>query len=293
MELTLAHYRNRFCMYRTYYALAIGAVRVEGADLRVVELPDPPSREQEQALIRGDVDVANLYLPNFLRQKIGGAPIVGLATEWKSTNKGNGLFVRAEGPVRHPRDLEGRVVASHQGVHAFHQYLLRHAYRVDVARIGWQALRQEDLLGALLAGEVDAVVLLDQFFVRGERSEGARCLYSDGDAWFAITGYDEMIKHMVATREGLLADDPTLKERLLTAFRASFAYSEEHLDEVADAFVASYGGDRDELVASARYPRVEFTFTEREQRIAEAEMDALVEMGQLPHAVDLAPLFAP
>src|SRR5687767_11222356 len=109
MELTLAHYRNRFCMYRTYYALGVGAVTVEGASLRVVELPDPPSKEQEQALIRGDVDVANLYLPNFLRQKIAGAPIVGLATEWKSTDKGNGLFVRSGGAVEHPRDLEGKV----------------------------------------------------------------------------------------------------------------------------------------------------------------------------------------
>jgi ABC-type nitrate/sulfonate/bicarbonate transport system substrate-binding protein len=292
MELTLAHYRNRFCMYRTYYALGAGTVEVEGVDLTVVELPDPPSKEQEEALIRGDVDVANLYLPNFLRRKLQGAPIVGLATEWKSTDKGNGLFVLSGGPVTTPQDLEGRVIGSHQGVHAFHQYLLRHAYDVDVDRVRWEAHRQEDLLDALLEGRVDAVVLLDQFFVRGEEHEGVECLYSDGRAWFDLTGYDEMIKHMVATREGLLEEDPSLKDRLLTAFRASFAYSEEHLDEVADAFIASYGGDRHALITSARYPRVEFTFTEQERRIATAEMEALVEMGQLPHTVDVGSLFA-
>ena len=47
MEITFAHYRNRFCMYRTYYALATGKVKPEGVALTVVELPDPPSKEQE------------------------------------------------------------------------------------------------------------------------------------------------------------------------------------------------------------------------------------------------------
>ena len=65
MDLTFAHYRNRFCMFRTYYALAVGKVKPDGLNMKVVELPDPPSDEQEEALIRGDVQVANLYLPNF------------------------------------------------------------------------------------------------------------------------------------------------------------------------------------------------------------------------------------
>jgi hypothetical protein len=31
----------------------------------VIELPDPPSHEQERGLIRNNVQMANLYLPNF------------------------------------------------------------------------------------------------------------------------------------------------------------------------------------------------------------------------------------
>ena len=52
MELTFAHYRNRFCMFRTYYALSMGKVKPDGFDMKVIELPDPPSHEQEEALIR-------------------------------------------------------------------------------------------------------------------------------------------------------------------------------------------------------------------------------------------------
>ena len=56
MELTLAHYRNRFCMYRTYFALGEGIIKPDGFDLKVIELPDPPSHALEEALIRGEVE---------------------------------------------------------------------------------------------------------------------------------------------------------------------------------------------------------------------------------------------
>jgi ABC-type nitrate/sulfonate/bicarbonate transport system substrate-binding protein len=292
MDLTFAHYRNRFCMFRTYYGLAIGKVKPEGFNMKVIELPDPPSHEQEDALIRGDVQVANLYLPNFLRRKIQGAPIIGLATEWKSTMKGNGIFVRADGPVKEPRDLQGKLIATHQGAHAIHRYLLRHVYGVDDRTLRWESHPQEKLLDVLKSGKVDAIVLLDHFFFHGETSAGVRCLYTDGEAWRKLTGFDQLIKHMVAAREDLLTDHPELKEKLLKAFRTSFAYSEENLDEIADAFIQRYGGDKQALLASARYPKIEFTFTEKEQKLAEAEIDMLLEVGEIPRKPTLQTLFA-
>ncbi len=292
MELTFAHYRNRFCMFRTYYALATGRVKPDGFDMKVIELPDPPSHEQEDALIRGDVQVANLYLPNFLRRKLQGAPIVGICTEWKSTMKGNGIFARRDGPVKDPRDLTGRVIGSHQGAHAIHRYLLRHKFGVADSSLRWVSYPQEQLLDVLKQGQVDAVVLLDQFFFRGEQDKDARCLYTDGEIWKSLHGFPEMIKHMVAAREDLLRENPGLKEQLLKAFRSSFAWSEEHLPEIADEFVKRHPGDREALLASARYPRIEFTFTEAEQKLAEAEMDLMVEVGWIPRKAPLASLFA-
>ena len=69
MDITFAHYRNRFCMFRTYYALAVGKVKPDGINMKVIELPDPLSKEQEEALIRGDEQAADLYLPDFLSPK--------------------------------------------------------------------------------------------------------------------------------------------------------------------------------------------------------------------------------
>lgn len=292
MELTFAHYRNRFCMFRTYYGLACGKVKPDGLNMRVIELPDPPSHEQEEALIRGDVQVANLYLPNFLRRKLHGAPIIGLCTEWKSTMKGNGIFVRSDGPVVKPEDLAGRLIATHQGAHAIHRYLLRRVYGVDDQTLRWESHPQEKLLDVLRSGRVDAIVLLDHFFFHGEVTDGVRCLYTDGEAWKKLTGFDQIIKHMIAAREDFLQRGPDLKEKLLNAFRASFAYSEAHLDEIGDAFIERYGGDKEALLASALYPKIEFTFTDEERKLAEAEMDMLVGVGEIPRKAPLATLFA-
>jgi ABC-type nitrate/sulfonate/bicarbonate transport system substrate-binding protein len=293
MHLTFAHYRNRFCMFRTYYALAAGIVKPDGLTISVVEVPDPPSHAQEEALIAGEVQAANLYLPNFLRRKLDGAPIVGIATEWKTTVKGNGMFVLAEGPIETPGDLAGRRIASHQKIpHAVHRYLLKHRYGVDEKSLHWEAYPQEELLDVLKSGRADAVVLIDQVFFHGEQDPAVRCLYTDGEAWNALTGWPEIIKHMVAVREPLLREQPEVRGILLDAFKASFAYSESHLPEIADKFIERYGGEREAILASARYPKIEFTFTKTELETASAEMKMLVEMGALAREVPVAPLFA-
>ncbi len=293
MELTFAHYRNRFCMFRTYYALAKGLVRPDGFDIKIIEVADPPSRAQEEVLIKGEVQVANLYLPNFLRCKLEGAPIIGIATEWKSTAKGNGMFVRADGPLKSPQDLSGKLIASHHKTpHATHRYLLKHCYGVDETSLRWVSNPQEQLLDILKQGKADAVVLIDQFFFKGEQDPDIRCLYTDGEGWKKLHGFTEFIKHMIAMRESLLREHPELREKLLSAFRASFAYSEEHLEEIADVFLKSYPGDKEAALASARYPKIEFTFTDTERKIAEAEMEMLIDTGGLKRRVPLSSAFA-
>ena len=200
--------------------------------------------------------------------------------------------MRTDGPVQKPQDLAGKLIATHQGAHAVHQYLLKRVYGVDYQTLRWESHPQEELLDVLKSGKVDAVVLLDHFFFRGEVADGVRCLYTDGDAWKKLHGFDQMIKHMVAAREDLLAAHPELKDKLLQGFRTSFAYSEGHLDEIGDVFIQRYGGNKEALIASARYPKIEFTFTLQEQKIAEAEMNMLVEVGHLPRTAPLSTLFA-
>lgn len=48
MRITFAQYRNRFCMYRTYYALAKGIVKPDGFTMNVIELPDPRAKSRKK-----------------------------------------------------------------------------------------------------------------------------------------------------------------------------------------------------------------------------------------------------
>jgi ABC-type nitrate/sulfonate/bicarbonate transport system substrate-binding protein len=278
-------------MFRTYYALAKGLVKPDGFTVSVTEVADPPSHFLEEALIAGDVDVANLYLPNFLRRKIEGAPIMGIATEWKSTAKGNGMFVLADGAIKRPEELAGRLIGSHQGAHARHRFILKRCFDVDDGSLRWESCPQEGLLETLKRGAVDAVILLDQFFFHGEKDPKVRCLYTDGQMWEKLLGFHEIIKHMIAVRGALLEEHPDLRQNLIKAFQASFAYSEQHLDEIATEFMRKYGGERDSLIASARYPRIEFTLTETERSLVEAEMDMMLEVGEISRRLPLSSMF--
>jgi len=278
-------------MFRTYYGLANRLVRPEGFDVTIVETADPPSAEQIDLLVSGAVDAADLYFPSFLAQRIKGAPIVGIATEWKTTLRGNGIFVRADSPVRAAGQLGECRIGTHQGPHVVHRYILKHLYGVDESALRWVTQPQEHLVDAIKTGGVDAAVLIDQVFFRAERDPELRCIYTDGEGWQAITGYSEMVKHIICLREPLLDAQPQLAAKLVAAFRASLNYSVEHLDEIADAFIERYGGDRDVLLASVLCPKIDFTFTKRECEIAEAEMEMLFEMGELPRRIAVAPQF--
>src|SRR5262249_57928798 len=95
-------------------------------------------------------------------------------------------------------------------------------------------------------------------------------------------GFDQIIKHMIAAREDLVQRHPGIKDQLLTAFRRSFAYSEAHLEEIGEEFIARYGGDKEGLLASARYPKIRFTFTEPGHKLVSAEKEMLGEVGEIP-----------
>ena len=156
---------------------------------------------------------------------------------------------------------------------------MKKAYGVDSSTLKWAASPQETLLGILRRGEADAVVLLDQFFLHGEQADDVTCLYTDGDAWKKLTGFDEMIKHMVAASESLIRQNPSLHDALLDAFRESFAYSERNLDEVADVFIKTYGGDREALADLRELPAHGF-HVHRHRTPAGAAADGHVRRGR-------------
>ena len=82
MDLTFAHYRNRFCMFRTYYALAIGKVKADGINMTVIELPDPllqPLGQTEVGQLGGQQTVLPAQVvPLRLKRALKGGQLVEL-----------------------------------------------------------------------------------------------------------------------------------------------------------------------------------------------------------------------
>ena len=75
MDLTFAHYRNRFCMFRTYYALAQGIIKPDGLNLSVIQLPDPPSHALEEAIIQGGMERMRPILMTAITTILGMLPL--------------------------------------------------------------------------------------------------------------------------------------------------------------------------------------------------------------------------
>jgi hypothetical protein len=63
------------------------------------------------------------------------------------------------------------------------------------------------------------------------------------------------------------------------------------MEEVADVFIRTYGGERESLLISASYPRMQFTFTEAERRLAQRQMEMFVEVGRLSRAEPIERFF--
>ena len=147
------------------------------------------------------------------------------------------MFVRKDSPVKSRKISSAAYLAPIKDRTLFTVTCCATNMGVDDSKLNWVRIVRSFCWPALKEGKVDAAVLLDQFFFRGEEDNEIRCLYTDGEVWQALHGFPEMIKHMVAVREDLLRDNPGIKDALLKGFRASFAWSEQHLPEIADVFV--------------------------------------------------------
>ena len=298
MDLTFAHYRNRFCMSRTYYAFGRGKdCKADGINMKVIELPDPPSKEQEEALIRGDVQAANLYLAELPSAQTAGRADHRSGDGMEVDDKGNGVrLVCADGPIKTPKDLEGRLIATHQGLHAIHQYLLRRVYwRRRTRSQSGNLTRKEKLLDTLMSGKSRRCRYCSTiFFFRGEVAAGVTAVFiRTARLGRSFTGLDELIKHIRSrAREDLIAAasghqathcskhfalrSPTVK--------TIWKRSPRPLSRVTAVI-------RKRSLASARYPKVEFHFYGKGAKLAEAEMDLLVAVGQIPTKPRCRPCF--
>ncbi|MFF5075965.1 ABC transporter substrate-binding protein [Actinoplanes sp. NPDC000266] len=142
-----------------------------------------------------------------------------------------GLFVKADSPIRTPKDLAGRKVAANTlknivetSVHAS----VRKAGG-DPTKVTFAELAFPDQVPALQNGQVDAIFVVEPF-QQAAIAAGARKIASS-----YVDAAPDLTVAMYFTSQDLLARDPDLVKRFTEAMKESLAYADANPAEVREA----------------------------------------------------------
>ncbi|MEV6301106.1 ABC transporter substrate-binding protein [Actinoplanes sp. NPDC051861] len=162
-------------------------------------------------------------------------PIKAVVNGNNSTGKDGadfaGLYVKADSPIKSPKDLVGKTVAANTL-----KNIVEVSVKASVKKDGGDAkavkfteLAFPDQVPALEAGRVDAIFVVEPF-QQAAIATGARRIASS----YVDTAPDLTVA-MYFTSQKLIADDPDLVSRFTEAMKESLAYADGHPDEVREA----------------------------------------------------------
>lgn len=222
-----------------------GAVQPEGIDLVCIPLPSP--ERHWRMLRREEFDVCELSLASYLVDRDRSQRFTAIPVFPHRRFRHGYVFVRQDGPVREPRDLQGRRVGlrTYQNTAGLWvRGILQHDHGVDLRTIRWVGQDEEDLpvdpsprgirlervpaggnIDRMLAsGELDAVIYPEVLPSYRRGDPAVRRLFEDyaerEKAYFSRTRIFP-IMHTVVVRTALLERHPWIAVNLLHAFEAS------------------------------------------------------------------------
>ena len=248
--LALAHYDR-------HIPLLEGRTSFPSGRLRALPVAQSGTAEGQQARHQRMIhdrewDAAEVSLSSYLVAKDKGSDLTAIPVVPRRLFSQGLLFVRADSPLRHPKDLEGGRV----GLSTYQTTLsvlakgdLAHEYGVDWTSITWVTNRAETVHvdlppqvrlevspsgrrvpDLLLAGELDAVLLPHPPRSLIGSTGGVRRLFPDARAaelaYHRRRGYWPAM-HLVALRPEVVAEHPWFPQALYDAF----AEAKEQVDE--------------------------------------------------------------
>ncbi|MEU8662722.1 ABC transporter substrate-binding protein [Actinoplanes philippinensis] len=144
------------------------------------------------------------------------------------------LFVKADSPIKTPKDLAGRTVAANT-LKNIVETSVRQSVRKDggdAAAVKFTELAFPDQVPALQSGSVDAIFVVEPF-QQTAVAAGARRIASS-----YVDVAPDLTVAMYFTSQQLLGSDPDLVSRFTTAMKKSLAYADAHPDEVRNVLAA-------------------------------------------------------
>ncbi len=237
-------------------ALADGRVKVDGADLKFINL-SPPSQIFLRMLHEEAYDASEMSLSNYMiALGKGDRRFVAIPVFPSRVFRHSYIWVNTEAGIARPEDLKGKKIGiADYSMTAllFVRGLLHHQYGVAPEDIHWFRRRSEHLsieippgiridniardqtLDDLLeTGELDAVAVTSppRAFLKG--SPMVRRLFPDSRAveaeYYRCTGIFP-IMHMVVIRRALYEQDPSIAVRLAQGFEAAKKLAFKAYDE--------------------------------------------------------------
>ena len=239
--------------------LALGAVRPEGIDLNVLNLP------VEEIFFRftrhREWDVSEMSFAkvvSLLSQDDGS--LVPLPVFVSRVFRLSSIYVRPDGPVKAPVDLRGKRIGVPEWAQTAAIYsrgYIAHELGIPLASIDWVQAGVNDagriekvalklppdvrlrhapdrtLNGMLLAGELDAVLSArpPQAFAAGRVARLYPAYREAEEAWFCKTGIFP-IMHVVALRRDVFDRDPWVAMNLVKAFEEAKRRSLARLGDI-------------------------------------------------------------
>ena len=254
LSMALSHYDRHIPFFD-------GAVKVDGVELQVLEVgqSSPLKHGQdrhERMLQKGEFDICELSLSNYLVAKSRGMPFTAIPVFPRRLFSLSQMWVNAGTGIDAPQKLVGRKV----GLSTFQTTLsvlargdLQTEYNVPWREIDWyiskdeavplgplegvrmQILKPGQKMGAMLeSGEIDAIMMPHPPKEALRGGGRIRRLFADPKEeeakYFRKNGYYP-IMHVVAFKNEVLQRDPSLAPRVMDAFERAKAACMEYYDD--------------------------------------------------------------
>jgi NitT/TauT family transport system substrate-binding protein len=161
-----------------------------------------------------------------------------------------GLYVRADSPIKTPKDLEGRTVAANT-LENIVDTSVRASVRKDggdPAKVNFTALPFPDQPAALANGQVDAVFVVEPF-QQAVLAQGARKIASS-----YVDVAPDLAVALYFTSEELLAQNPDLIERFNEAMKESLSYADANPGD-ARQIISTYTKIAPETIEKLTLPK--------------------------------------
>jgi NitT/TauT family transport system substrate-binding protein len=160
------------------------------------------------------------------------------------------LIVPTDSPVQSPSELEGMTVAINT-LNAIADLVVRASVLADggdPGTINFVALPFPEMPAAIESGDVDAAFPVEPFQTIIRDNEWGRCIAS---SW--VDAAPNLTVAVYFTSAALIADNPDLVDRFVSAMQRSLAYANDNPDEVR-AIIPTYSTMPEELAATIVLP---------------------------------------